>query len=69
VGHKPSNANQMNRPESGGADRDDNRERSGLQERDKQRFASQQAHEQREEKPRGDATGDHGDMGDVAEGD
>jgi hypothetical protein len=69
VGHKPSNFNQMNRPESGGTDRNDVHEKSGIAERDKQRFASQQAHERREEKPKGDATGDHGDMGDVAEGD
>jgi hypothetical protein len=40
MGHKPSNAYQMNRPESGGADRDAQLERSGLLERDKQEFAA-----------------------------
>jgi hypothetical protein len=40
MGSKPSNAFQMNRPESGGADRDELREKSGLLEREKQEFAA-----------------------------
>ena len=42
MGSKPSNAFQMNRPESGGADRDELREKSGLLEREKQEFAASQ---------------------------
>jgi hypothetical protein len=42
MGSKPSNAFQMNRPESGGADRDEKREKSGLLEREKQEFAASQ---------------------------
>ncbi len=42
MGSKPSNAFQMNRPESGGADRDEEREKSGLLEREKQEFAASQ---------------------------
>jgi hypothetical protein len=61
MGHKPSNFNSMNRPESGGADHNDVREKSGLTERDKQRFASERAHEKRDERPTGDATGDDGE--------
>jgi len=43
MGSKPSHAMPSNRPESGGTDRDDIREKSGLQERDKQAFAEQEA--------------------------
>jgi hypothetical protein len=50
MGHKPSNNFQSNRPESGGADHDMSREKSGLTERDKERFASEQA--KRESAPR-----------------
>ncbi|HET7187716.1 MAG TPA: hypothetical protein VFI52_06160 [Gemmatimonadaceae bacterium] len=39
MGGKPSNHMQSNRPESGGADKDMQREASGLLERDKARFA------------------------------
>jgi hypothetical protein len=42
MGSKPSNAFQMNRPESGGADRDESREKSGLLEREKEEFAASQ---------------------------
>ena len=52
MGSKPSNAMQSNRPESGGADREDEREKSGLLERDKQRFARSDAAER--ETPGGD---------------
>jgi hypothetical protein len=40
MGSKASNFYQSNRPESGGADRDELREKSGLLERDKQEFAA-----------------------------
>jgi hypothetical protein len=39
MGSKPSHAMQSNRPESGGADRDERQEKSGLLEREKQQFA------------------------------
>ena len=40
MGVKPSNNYQSNRPESGGADRDGERENNGLLERDKEKYAS-----------------------------
>ena len=43
MGSKPSNNFQSDRPESGGADKDMSREKSGLIERDKEKFASEQA--------------------------
>ena len=43
MGGKASNNFQSDRPESGGADRDMLREKSGLQERDKEKFATEQA--------------------------
>ena len=43
MGSKPSHALPSNRPESGGTDRDDIREESGLLERDKQEFAKKEA--------------------------
>lgn len=42
MGGKASNFMQSDRPESGGADKDMLREKSGLLERDKERFASEQ---------------------------
>jgi hypothetical protein len=51
MGSKPSNAMQSNRPESGGADRDEQREKSGLLDRDKQAFAKGEA-SQRETRER-----------------
>lgn len=42
MGSKPSNNFQSDRPESGGADHDEQREKSGLLERDKQEFAASQ---------------------------
>jgi hypothetical protein len=50
MGSKASNFFQSDRPESGGADKDMLREKSGLPERDKERFASEQA--KRESAPR-----------------
>ena len=43
MGSKASNFFQSDRPESGGADKDMLREKSGLIERDKEKFASEQA--------------------------
>jgi hypothetical protein len=43
MGSKPSHAMQSNRPESGGADPEEQREKSGLLERDKQAFAKSEA--------------------------
>ena len=43
MGSKPSHAQLSNRPESGGTDRDDLREKSGLQDRDKQQFSKSEA--------------------------
>jgi hypothetical protein len=48
MGGKPSNSMQSDRPESGGADKDMLREKSGLLDRDKQRFATKE-HEERVE--------------------
>jgi hypothetical protein len=42
MGSKPSNILQMDRPESGGADRKEEREASGLLDREKQKFAEAQ---------------------------
>ena len=43
MGGKASNYLQSNRPESGGADKDMQREKSGLLDRDKERFAAEEA--------------------------
>lgn len=43
MGSKPSNNFQSDRPESGGADKDMSLEKSGLAERDKERFAEEHA--------------------------
>lgn len=42
MGHKPSNTYQSDRPESGGADHNSERENSGLLDRAKQEFAEGQ---------------------------
>ena len=42
MGGKASNYNQSDRPESGGADKDMQREKSGLLERDKEKFAEEE---------------------------
>jgi hypothetical protein len=54
MGMKPSNNYQSNRPESGGADRDNEREKSGLLERDKEKFAADRAAEQRNQSESGE---------------
>ena len=54
MGGKASNFFQSDRPESGGADKDMQREKSGLLERDKERFASEQQkrdEQRRDEQP------------------
>ncbi len=43
MGGKPSNSFQSDRPESGGADKDGIREKNGLLEQDKEKFAQQHA--------------------------
>jgi hypothetical protein len=43
MGTKPSSNYQSDRPESGGANRDGERENSGLLDRDKEKFASDMA--------------------------
>jgi hypothetical protein len=50
MGGKASNNMQSDRPESGGADKDMQRENSGLPEREKQKFAVEES-EKREEGP------------------
>lgn len=50
MGSKASNFFQSDRPESGGADKDMQREKSGLLEIDKERFAAEQ--QKRDEQPR-----------------
>jgi hypothetical protein len=42
MGGKPSNSMQSNRPESGGADKDERLEKSGILEREKNNFAAEQ---------------------------
>ena len=51
MGSKASNFFQSDRPESGGADKDMLREKSGLPDRDKEQFAQEQA-KRREAAPR-----------------
>jgi hypothetical protein len=51
MGSKPHTNFQSDRPESGGADKDGQREQSGQTERDKEMFAQKQA-EEREDVPR-----------------
>jgi hypothetical protein len=54
MGGKASNFMQSDRPESGGADKDMIREKSGLLERDKERFASEQSKRDQEEREEGE---------------
>jgi hypothetical protein len=48
VGSKGSRNLESNRPESGGADKNERFEKSGVLDRDKEKFASQQAKKERE---------------------
>ena len=51
MGGKASNNFQSDRPESGGADRDMLREKSGLPDREKEKFATEQAQRHAEARP------------------
>ena len=58
MGTKPSNNFQSDRPESGGANKDGIREKNGLLERDKEKFATDQAKQHEEEEAgRGNGAG------------
>jgi hypothetical protein len=59
MGGKASNFLQSDRPESGGADKDMQREKSGLLERDKERFAAEQ--QERQEQHREDEKREQGE--------
>ncbi|MEO7457543.1 MAG: hypothetical protein ABIY52_14870 [Gemmatimonadaceae bacterium] len=56
MGIKPSSNYQSDRPESGGADKDSQRENSGLLEREKAKFAQDEA-EKRADAPDQENTG------------
>ena len=67
MGSKPSQASPSNRPESGGAKRDDNQEKSGLLEREKQELAkSEEAKRDARRSDEGSdgVTGDKGELND-----
>jgi hypothetical protein len=51
MGSKQSNHLQSNRPESGGANKDERLEKSGLLEKDREKFAAGEAKKHREEPP------------------
>jgi hypothetical protein len=51
MGGKDSNYLESDRPESGGADKDMLREKSGLPDRDKEKFATEQAERHAEARP------------------
>jgi hypothetical protein len=74
MGGKPSHAIPSNRPESGGSNKDDVKEKSGLLEREKQQFAAseqaKQAGSEREDaaKTADRVTGDKGELQGSAEG-
>jgi hypothetical protein len=56
MGGKPSMANPSNRPETGGADKDDLKEKSGLLERAKQEFAAADQKKRQNQNEKGDHT-------------
>ena len=67
MGSKPSHQIPSNRPESGGADRDDIQEKSGLLEREKQELSkSDQSKRDAREREEGSdrVTGDNGELND-----
>ena len=67
MGSKPSHQIPSNRPESGGADRDDIQEKSGLLEREKQELSKsdQSKRDPREREEGSDRiTGDNGELND-----
>ena len=51
MGTKPSTNFQSDRPESGGADRNGEREKSGLRERERQKYSADRAAERRDDSP------------------
>ncbi|MEO8563477.1 MAG: hypothetical protein ABI601_15465 [bacterium] len=57
MGGKPSNAMGRDRPESGGADKDMAREKSGILEQDKQKFAQEESEERRSAQTDAEQTG------------
>jgi hypothetical protein len=57
MGGKPDHAMESNRPESGGADKDMVREKSGLLEKDKQKFAQEESEERQAAKTDSDQSG------------
>jgi hypothetical protein len=57
MGGKPDHAMESNRPERGGADKDMIREKSGLLERDKQKFAQEESEERQAAKTESDQSG------------
>lgn len=66
MGSKPSHAMPSNRPESGGADKDEVQEKSGLLEREKQEFAKSEQ-SKRDARARDEGadrqSGDNGELG------
>lgn len=67
MGSKPSHAIPSNRPESGGANRDDLQEKSGLLEREKQEFAKSEESKRdagRRDEGSDRMTGDKGELND-----
>jgi hypothetical protein len=67
MGSKPSHAIPSNRPETGGADRDDIQEKSGLLEREKQQFAKSEEAKRdpnRRDEGSGGNSGDKGELSD-----
>ena len=66
MGSKPSHAIPSNRPESGGADRDERQEKSGLLEREKQELAKSEESKREERRDEGSdrMTGDKGELND-----
>jgi hypothetical protein len=58
MGTKPSSNYQSDRPESGGADRKDERENSGLLEKEKQKYAADQATHNRNDSEAGEGSRD-----------
>jgi hypothetical protein len=65
MGGKPSNAIPSNRPESGGADKDELKEKSGLLERSKQEFAAAEQKKQANRSEKGDHTASDGTAADT----
>jgi hypothetical protein len=67
MGSKPSHAIPSNRPESGGADRNDLQEKSGLLEREKQELAKSEEAKRDPNRPDERSDGRTGDKGELNE--